>query len=147
MGSCPGSLGGVVSAIAGGVLAAGDANSMVSLLGLLAVAAIAARHAIALFDRYRWLEEQPGMAVNVDLVVRGASERLPALVSSSAGIAAALLPMVVLGNAAGLEIAHSISMVVIAGTAVSALISSLVLPPLYLLVRSKVQRAPDLGRM
>jgi len=41
--------------------------------------------------------------------------------------------------------AHATSVVVIGGVATSALISLIVIPPLYLVVRSRVQRAPDLG--
>ena len=85
------------------------------------------------------------MAPGVELVVRGASQRMAAIITSSASTVAALLPILVLGTIPGLEIAHSIAVVVTGGVAASALTSLFVIPPLYLLVRSKAQRAPDLG--
>ena len=138
----------LVASLAGGVLAAwiaGGGSVLSSMLGLLAVLGIAARNGILLVDHYRQLEERAGMAVGVDLVVRGASERMGAIVLSCAAIAAAVLPILVLGRIAGLEIAHSIAVVVMGGLAASTLITLFVIPPLYLLVRSKAQRTPDLG--
>jgi CzcA family heavy metal efflux pump len=138
----------LVASIAGGVLAAsmtGRVSSLGSMVGLLAVLGIAARSGILLIDRYRSLEEHAGMAPGVELVVRGASQRMAAIITSSASTVAALLPILVLGTIPGLEIAHSIAVVVTGGVAASALTSLFVIPPLYLLVRSKAQRAPDLG--
>jgi len=138
----------VAASIAGGVLAAlvaGGGISLGSMLGLLAVLGIAVRNGILLIEAYRRLEEDAGMVPGVELVVRGARARLAAIVTSGAAIVAALLPIVVLGNVAGLEVAHSIAVVVIGGVVTSTLISLFVIPPLYLLVRSKEQRAPDLG--
>ena len=127
-----------------GALAAGAANSTVSMLGILAVLAIAARNAMLIIQQCRQLEEGR-MAAGADLVVRAAAERLPSIVTSTAVIAAALVPMVVFGQVAGLEIARSIAMVIITGAVASAVISLLVIPPLYLLVRPKSHIAPDLG--
>jgi len=138
----------LVASMAGGVLAAwagGGGSLLGSMLGLLAVLGIAARNGILLVDQYRQLEEHAGVVTGAALVVRGASQRMGAITSSSAAIAAALLPIVVLGKIAGLEIAYSIAVVVMGGLAASTLISLFVIPPLYLLVQSRAQRTPDLG--
>jgi len=114
------------------------------MVGLLAVLGIAARNSILLFDRYQFLEEQAGMAPGDEPVVRGTGQRMAAIIVSSTATVAALLPIVVLGTATGLEIAHSIAVVVIGGLITSTLISLFVIPPLYLFARSKAERTPDL---
>ncbi len=138
---------GVAGAVAAGAVASllvGGASSMGSVLGLLAVLGISARNAILTVEQYRTLEDQQGMAVDADLVVRGASERLSAVVVSAAAIIAALLPMVALRTATGLEIPHAIAVVIVGGTLASALISLFLIPPLYLLIRSRTNRATAL---
>jgi Cu/Ag efflux pump CusA len=138
----------IAASVAGGVLAAwitGGESSLGSMVGLLAVLGVAARHVILLIDQYRCLEEQAGMAPGLEVVVRGAGQRMAAIIASSGAIVAALLPFAVLGKVAGLEIAHSIAVVVIAGLVTSTVISLFVVPPLYLSAQSKARRAPDLG--
>jgi len=136
------------ASVAGGVLAAslaGAQSSLGSMVGLLAVLGIAARHVIVLVDHYRWLEAEGGMPHGVELVVQGTRERMSAIALSSAAIVAGSLPIVVRGAVPGLEIAHSIAVVVIGGVVASLLIALFVIPPLYLRFRADAARELDLG--
>ncbi|MES2792273.1 MAG: efflux RND transporter permease subunit, partial [Planctomycetota bacterium] len=64
-------IGGVVAAwMAGGVLSLG------SLIGFVTVLGIAARNGIMLVSHYRHLQEVEGEPFGLDLVLRGAEERL-----------------------------------------------------------------------
>jgi predicted RND superfamily exporter protein len=59
--------------------------------------------------------------------------------------AAALLPFVVLGNRAGLEIVHSMAVVVLGGLVTAMLLSLFVVPALYLRIApiGGLQRSPE----
>jgi len=136
------------TSIAGGVLAAlasGGAISLGSIVGFLAVLGIAARNGLLLINHYQRLEQREGVPFGVDLVLRGARERLSPILASSAAIVAALLPIVVLGQIPGLEIAQPTAIVIIGGLVASTLVTLFVIPPLYLAIGSKAERRLDLG--
>ncbi len=121
-------------ALVGGVLAAfaaGDAVSLGSLVGFLAVLGIAARNGMLLVDRLRRLEEE-GVPFGRDLVLRAARERFDPILLTAAAVAAAVAPLAVSGPAAGEEIAHPIAVVVLGGIVTSTLLNLFVLPVLYL---------------
>lgn len=63
-----------------------------------------------------------------DLVIRGASERLPPILMT----ALALAPLVVYGNQPGQEIEFPMAVVILGGLATSTLLNLFVLPALYL---------------
>jgi Cu/Ag efflux pump CusA len=122
------------ASIAGGVLAAlvsGGGTSLGSLVGFLAVLGIAARNGLLLVNHYLRLEQE-GVPFGLDLVLRGARERLAPMAASSAAIVAALVPMIVFGPVAGLEIVQPMAIVVVGGLVASTLFTLLVLPALYL---------------
>jgi CzcA family heavy metal efflux pump len=128
------------AAVAGGVLAglaSGGVLTLGSLVGFLAVIGLAARHAILLINHYQHLERSEGVPFGCDLVLRGARERVAPILTSSAAIIAALLPIVVFGRIAGLEIAQPTSIVIIGGVVASTLVTLLVIPTLYLLFGSR----------
>jgi Cu/Ag efflux pump CusA len=128
------------AAVAGGVLAglaSGGVLTLGSLVGFLAVIGLAAPHAILLINHYQHLEWSEGVPFGCDLVLRGARERVAPILTSSAAIIAALLPIVVFGRIAGLEIAQPTSIVIIGGVVASTLVTLLVIPTLYLLFGSR----------
>ncbi len=136
------------AALAGGVVAGfatGGVITLGSFVGFLAVLGIAARNGIALITHYQRLENEHGMPFGIDLVRRGARERMSSIVASSTAIIAALLPIAVLGQIPGLEIVQPTAVVIIAGVVASTLITLLVLPALYLVFGAGADRQPDLG--
>ncbi len=135
------------ASFAGGVLAVyagGGVISLGSIFGFFAVLGIAARNGILLINYCQRLEEQEGVPLGLDLVLRGARERLSPILASSTAIVAALLPIVVLGQIAGLEFVQPTAIVIIGGVVASTLVTLFVIPALYLVVGS-TDREPDLG--
>jgi Cu/Ag efflux pump CusA len=121
-------------ALAGGIVAAlvgGGALTLGSFAGLAAVVAIAARHAMVTIRRYQDLERE-GEPFGDTLVLRGTSERLVPVVTTAVGTIAAMLPLILAGDVAGLEVARPIAIVVVGGVIASTLVAVFVLPSLYL---------------
>ena len=136
------------ASIAGGVLAAlvgGGVISLGSIVGFLAVLGIAARNGVLLIHHYQHLEGQEGVPFGLDLVLRGARERLSPILTSSAAIIAALLPIVVFGQIPGLEIVQPTAIVILGGLVASTLFTLFVMPALYLLIGSGGVPQTDLG--
>ena len=136
------------AAIAGGVLSGfvtGGVITLGSIVGLLAVLGIAARNGVLLISHYQRLEGEEGVTFGLDLVLRGARERLSSILASSAAIIAALVPIAFMGQIPGLEIVQPMAIVVIAGVLASTLVTLFVIPALYLVLGAGADRHSDLG--
>jgi CzcA family heavy metal efflux pump len=136
-------------ALAGGVLAVlvtGGSVSLGSIVGFLAVLGIGARNGLLLINHYQNLQEKEGVAFGLDLVLRGARERLAPVIASAAAIIAALLPMILVGRIAGLEIAQPTAIVIVGGLIASTLVTLFVLPALYLRNGASAARPLELRR-
>jgi Cu/Ag efflux pump CusA len=133
-------------ALAGGVVGAlvdGGTISLGTVIGFLGVLAIAVRHGIMLIKHYQRLEEQEGEPFGPALVLRGTRERFAPIVITALTTAAAMLPLVVLGDLAGLEIVHPIAVVILGGLVTATMFTLHVVPALYL--RFGAKREADLG--
>jgi CzcA family heavy metal efflux pump len=120
-------VGGVVAAfLGGGILSIG------SLVGFVTVLGIAARNGIMLINHYQHLERVEGEPFGPGLVLRGARERMSPILMTAAALAAALLPLVIAGEAAGLEMVRPMAVVILGGLVTSTLLSLFVLPAVYL---------------
>jgi Cu/Ag efflux pump CusA len=120
--------------LAGAALAAAllrDTMSVLALMGGLAVLAVAVRGGILLITRYQRLE-QDGEAFGPDLVLHGSRQRFGAIVLSTVASALALVPLLVYGSVAGLEIVAPLAAVVLSGLLAAALLNLFVVPALYL---------------
>ena len=108
--------------------------SLGSLVGFLALVALAARTGVVLIRHIQDLEEQEGEggSLGPGLVQRGARERLAPILTSACATAVVMLPFAIAGAPPGLEIVHPMSMVVLGGLVTSTLLSLFVLPALYL---------------
>ena len=133
--------GAIVAALAGAVLAAGifggGALSLGSMLGLLGVVGVAARHVVPLIDEFRRADTQADAAAHATRV------RSAPVIVGTAIIVAALLPIVVRGAIPGLEIAQGIAVALIGGSLVSGLVTLLLVPPLCVHLRSWFGNAQD----
>ncbi len=122
-------------ALAGGVFGAlldGGTISLGSLMGFLAVLAIAVRHGVMLIKHYQYLEEHEGEPFGPGLVLRGTRERFGPILVTAVTTAAAMVPLVVLGKIAGLEIVHPIAAVILGGLVTATVFNLHVVPALYL---------------
>ncbi len=133
-------------ALVGGVFGAlldGGVLSLGSLMGFLTVLAIAVRHGIMLVRHYQQLEEVEGERFGPGLVLRGTRERFAPILVTAITTAAAMLPLIVLGKVAGLEIVHPIAVVILGGLVSATVFNLHVVPALY--VRFGGRREADLG--
>jgi CzcA family heavy metal efflux pump len=122
-------------ALVGGVLAAWGAVGTISLgalVGFFAVLGIAARNGILMISHLQHLEREDGEPFGIELVIRGASERLTPILMTALATALALAPMVIYGDRPGQEIENPMAVVILGGLATSTLMNLFVIPSLYL---------------
>lgn len=119
-------VGGIVA-----VLLSGGDVSLGSMVGFVTVFGIAVRNGILLISHYRHLQQDEGMAVGTELILRGAAERLAPILMTATSTALALLPLVVRGNLPGHEIEYPMAIVIIGGLVSSTFLTLFLLPVLY----------------
>src|SRR5918992_1192427 len=121
-------------ALSGGAVAGFVAGefSLGSLVGLLALFALAARHGLLVIRHMQDLERYEAEAFGPALVARGARERLAPTLASLIGLAVLALVFVVLGPRPGLEVVNPMAIVLLGGLVTTALVSLFMLPTLYL---------------
>ncbi len=120
-------VGGAVAALAGG-----GTITMGSAVGLLTVLGIAARNGIVLIRRYQQLERREGEAFGLDLVLKGARERLTPTLMTALATGLVFLPVLVLGDRAGYEVLHPMAVVIFGGLVTATLVNVFVTPGIYL---------------
>jgi CzcA family heavy metal efflux pump len=121
-------------ALVGGVFAVLLTTGVVSLgslVGFVTVLGIAARNGIMLVSHFRHLETEEGMPFGIDLVLRGAEERLAPILMTAFATGLALLPLAITGNKPGQEIEYPLAVVILGGLITSTVLNLFLLPPLY----------------
>jgi CzcA family heavy metal efflux pump len=123
-------------ALVGGVLAAlidGATLSLGSLIAFLALLGIASRNGVMLIHRFQRLRVDPERdGFGAELVRRGARDRFAPVLTTVSALVLLLLPFVIMGDVAGLEIVHPMAIVMLGGLLTTTLFSLFVLPALYL---------------
>jgi Cu/Ag efflux pump CusA len=122
-------------ALVGGVLAAlagGGTVTIGAAVGLLTVLGIAARNGILLIRRYQQLERREGEPFGLQLVQRGARERLAPTLMTALATGLIFLPVVVLGDRPGYEVLHPMGIVILGGLVTATLVNLFVTPGIYL---------------
>ena len=118
-------IGGVVAVmLGGGVVSVGSMVGFVTLFG------ITVRNSIMLVSHYQHLVQIEGCAWDLDTVVRGACERLPAIMMTALVTALAMLPLTVDSDNPGREIMGPMAAIIIGGLLSSTLLNLLVMPAL-----------------
>ena len=128
------------SALVGGVLAAYFGSGIISLgslVGFLTVLGIAARNGILMINHFQHLEKYEGEIFGVELVRRGAQERLAPILMTAITTGLALMPLVIAGNIPGHEIELPMAVVILGGLVTSTLLNLLIIPALYLRFKGK----------
>lgn len=119
-------IGGVIAVlISGGVLSLG------SLVGFVTVLGIAARNGIMMVSHFRHLELEEREPFGVNLILRGAEERLSPILMTALATGLALVPLVIAGNKPGHEIEYPLAVVILGGLVTSTLLNLFILPALY----------------
>jgi CzcA family heavy metal efflux pump len=104
--------------------------SLGTAVGLVTVFGVSARNAILQLAHYEHLVEVEGSAWNVELVIRGANERLVPILMTAAVTALGLAPLAFGLNRPGQEIEGPMAVTVLGGLLSSTLLNLLVLPAL-----------------
>ncbi len=135
--SLPVALSGCVVAawLSGGILSLG------SLVGFVTVLGIAARNAIMLVSHYRHLEEQENQSFGLQLIIRGALERMTPILMTAFAASLALLPIMISGNKPGQEIEFPMAIIIFGGLITSTLLNLFFLPLIYWRFGKKVKAA------
>jgi Cu/Ag efflux pump CusA len=126
---------GVPVALLGSVLAVlldGGVVSLGALLGCVTVLGLTVRAGIMMVGRFQALERREGEAFGEALVRRGVRELFPSTVATLVTTGVLVLPFAVLGNVAGLEIAHPMAVAILGGLVGSAVVTLVMIPALYL---------------
>jgi Cu/Ag efflux pump CusA len=126
---------GVPVALLGSVLAVlldGGVVSLGALLGCVTVLGLTVRTGIMMVGRFQALERHEGEAFGEALVRRGVRELFPSTVATLVTTGVLVLPLVVLGNVAGLEIVHPMAVAILGGLVGSAVVTLVMIPALYL---------------
>jgi CzcA family heavy metal efflux pump len=136
------------SALVGGVLAAYAAGGIItlgSLVGFLSVLGIAARNGIMMISHFQHLELYENEPFGLDLVLRGARERLRPILMTTGATGFAILPLVIYGNQPGQEIEFPMAVVILGGLVTSTLLNLFVLPALYLRFGAGTAHGPEIA--
>ena len=104
--------------------------SLGTVVGLITVFGVSARNAILQLAHYEHLVEVEGNAWSLNLVIRGANERLVPILMTAAVTALGLAPLAFGMNRPGQEIEGPMAVTVLGGLLSSTLLNLLVLPAL-----------------
>ncbi len=137
-------------ALVGGVIAAyftAGVLSLGSLVGFLTILGVAARNGIMLISHYQHLEMYEGETFGVELILRGAKERIAPIMMTALTAGLALIPIVIAGNIPGHEIEHPMTIVILGGLVTSTLVNLFIVPALYMVFgKGSVQPIADPGK-
>jgi Cu/Ag efflux pump CusA len=136
----------IAAAMAGGVLAVlvtGAVVSLGTLVGLLALLALASRLIVGQVLHYRQLAAE-GVELSPALVGRGTSERLGAALTTVLAVGLLFAPFALVGPIAGLELMSPMALTVLSGLVSTVAVLVFVVPALYLAAGGRTAQ-PDLG--
>lgn len=120
------------------LLALGGTLSFGGAFGLLGVLGLATRQGILLLRHYQLLHQEDSEASCTAVVTRGTKEQVGPMCATAVATAAAFLPLVIFGGAAGLEVFYPMAVVMIGGLVTSTLFYLFVIPAVYVAVRGDV---------
>jgi len=109
----------------------GDAVSVATLVGLIALGGIASRNAILLIDHYLHLMREEGEGFDESMIVRAGQERMVPVLMTALTSGIALVPLALSPDTPGREILYPVATVIISGLISSTLLDFLVRPALF----------------
>ncbi len=115
-------------------------SAITTLTALVAVAAITARFVLQMVGHMQALERQGAEPFGPGLVARAAREQAGSILVTAVCAVALLLPLLLLGGRAGMELLRPIVLVMLGGLVVAVLLSLFAVPALYLRFGAGSQR-------
>jgi Cu/Ag efflux pump CusA len=125
----------VPAALAGVPLAAaatGGALTIGSFAGLLAVLGIALCNKLVMIRRYQELERYEGESFGAEMVLRGSRERMSPVLMAMLAAAVMVVPALLMGDAAGLEILRPMAIVILGGLFTTGVLDLFLMPAMFL---------------
>ncbi|MEX2481222.1 MAG: efflux RND transporter permease subunit [Gammaproteobacteria bacterium] len=119
--------------LAGGVVAVmltGGVVSVGSIVGFVTLFGITVRNSIMLVSHYAHLVDVEGRPWELGTVLRGARERLPAILMTALVTALAMLPLTIDSDNPGREIMGPMAAIIVGGLVSSTLLNLLIMPAL-----------------
>ncbi len=133
--------------LAGGILIAllttGGVISVSVLAALALILVITIRNSTMLVSHCQNLMRQEGRSFSMELVLRGAHERVAPTVMTALAIALIFIPFLVFGNIPGHEIVFPMVFIVLGGLITSAVLTLLVIPVLFLRFENRTAGAGE----
>jgi Cu/Ag efflux pump CusA len=109
----------------------GQAVSVATLVGLIALGGIASRNGILLIDHYLHLMREEDQPFGVAMIVRAGQERMVPVVMTALTSGIALVPIALAADQPGREILYPVATVIIFGLVSSTILDFLVRPALF----------------
>jgi Cu/Ag efflux pump CusA len=85
-----------------------------------------------LINHYQHLERVEGETFGLQMILRGARERLSPIIMTASATGLAIVPLVIAGNIPGHEIEHPMAVVILGGLFTSTMLNLFVVPSIYL---------------
>jgi Cu/Ag efflux pump CusA len=92
-----------------------------------------------IISHYNHLETEEGQLFDINLIVRGAMERLVPILMTTLTTGLALFPIIIGGNLPGQEIEHPMAVVIVGGLVSSILLNLFVMPVMYWKLRGHLK--------
>jgi Cu/Ag efflux pump CusA len=113
------------------VVATGQSISIATLVGLIALAGIAARNKILLLDHYLHLMREEGEEFTREMIVRAGRERIVPVLMTALTSGIALVPIVLSPGQPGRELLYPVASVIVGGLVSTTLLDVLLTPGVF----------------
>lgn len=123
------------------IVATGQAVSVATIVGLIALAGIAARNCILLIDHYLHVMREEGMPFGKELVLRAGKERLVPVLMTALCAGIALVPIVLTPDRPGRELLYPVASAILGGLVSSTLLDIIITPGLFLALGRRAAEA------
>jgi len=123
------------------IVLTGQAVSVATIVGLIALAGIAARNSILLIDHYLHVMREEGMPFGREMVLRAGKERLVPVLMTALCAGIALVPIVLTPDRPGRELLYPVATAILGGLVSSTLLDIIVTPGLFLALGRRAAEA------
>ncbi|MFI5402578.1 MAG: efflux RND transporter permease subunit, partial [Planctomycetota bacterium] len=123
------------------IVATGQTVSVATIVGLIALAGIAARNSILLIDHYLHVMREEGMPFGREMVLRAGKERLVPVLMTALCAGIALVPIVLTPDRPGRELLYPVATAILGGLISSTLLDIIVTPGLFLALGRRAAEA------